>query len=317
MSSRSTGLAAAVLGAAGFSIKAIFVKAAFRYGVDAETLLALRMLYSLPLFLLMGLAAARSAATPISAADWRALALLGVLGYYAASYLDFLGLQYISAALERVILFTYPTIVVMFTAWRERRWPSRSTWSALLLCYAGVALVVTHDLHSGGRGTLIGSAWVFASAVSYAFYLLRAGPLLLRIGSARVAAWGTTIACLLALGQFAVLRPLATIVAQPWQVQGLSVAMAVFATVLPVWLVSEAMRQLGPGPTAMIGSLGPVITLLLAWVLLGEALGALQLLGVALVVYGVRIVATAAPERAARPAAADNPRAARADARNT
>ena len=200
---------AAVLGAAGFSIKAIFVKAAFRYGVDAETLLALRMLYSLPLFLLMGLAAARSAEAPISAADWRALALLGVLGYYAASYLDFLGLQYISAALERVILFTYPTIVVMFTAWRERRWPSRSTWSALLLCYAGVALVVTHDLHSGGRGTLIGSAWVFASAVSYAFYLLRAGPLLLRIGSARVAAWGTTIACLLALGQFVVFEPIA------------------------------------------------------------------------------------------------------------
>ena len=133
--SRSAGVAAAVLGAAGFSIKAIFVKAAFRYGVDAETLLALRMLYSLPLFLLMGLAATRSAAAPISAADWRALALLGVLGYYTASYLDFLGLQYISAALERVILFTYPTMVVLFTAWRDAPAPS-----ALDLGRAGAVL---------------------------------------------------------------------------------------------------------------------------------------------------------------------------------
>ena len=293
MHSRSSGLAAAVLGAAGFSIKAIFVKAAFRYGVDAETLLALRMLYSLPLFLLMGLAATRSAAAPISAADWRALTLLGVLGYYTASYLDFLGLQSISATLERVILFTYPTMVVLFTAWRERRLPTRSTWSALMLCYAGVALVVTHDLRSGGSEIVIGSALVFASAVSYAFYLLRAGPLLVRLGSARVAAWGTTIACVLALMQFVVLRPISSIVVQPWQVQALSAAMAVFSTVLPVWLVSEAMRQLGAGPTAMIGSLGPVITLLLAWLLLGESFGALQLLGAGLVIYGVRIVAVA------------------------
>ena len=293
MHSRSSGLAAAVLGAAGFSIKAIFVKAAFRYGVDAETLLALRMLYSLPLFLLMGLAATRSAAAPISAADWRALTLLGVLGYYTASYLDFLGLQYVSATLERVILFTYPTMVVLFTAWRERRLPTRSTWSALMLCYAGVALVVTHDLRSGGSEIVIGSALVFASAVSYAFYLLRAGPLLVRLGSARVAAWGTTIACVLALMQFVVLRPISSIVVQPWQVQALSAAMAVFSTVLPVWLVSEAMRQLGAGPTAMIGSLGPVITLLLAWLLLGESFGALQLLGAGLVIYGVRIVAVA------------------------
>jgi drug/metabolite transporter (DMT)-like permease len=218
-----------------------------------------------------------------------------VLGYYLASYLDFLGLQYISAALERVILFTYPTMVVLFTAWRTRTAPTRATWGALLLCYAGVALVVTHDLHSGGRAILVGSALVFASAVSYAFYLLRAGPLLLRLGPARVAAWGTTIACLLALAQFVVLRPLATIVAQPWQVQALGVAMAVFSTVLPVWFVTVAMRELGAGPTAMVGSLGPVITLLLAWLVLGEPLGTLQLLGAALVIYGVRIVAVAKP----------------------
>ena len=293
MQPRSTGLVAAVLAAVGFSFKAVFVKAAFRYGVDAETLLALRMLYSLPLFLLLGLAAARSAATPISTADRRELLLLGLLGYYLASYLDFLGLRHISAALERVILFTYPTMVVLLTAWQKRRYPTRATWIALLLCYAGVALVVSHDLRIGGDEVLLGGALVFASGVSYAVYLLHAGPLLMRLGSARVAAWGTVIACVLAVAQFVALRPIAMLVAQPWQVQALSAAMAVFSTVLPVWLVSEAIRQLGAGPTALIGSLGPVITLLLAWLVLGEALGALQLLGAALVIGGVRRVAVA------------------------
>ena len=118
MRPRSLGLACALLGAVGFSFKAVFVKAAYRYGVDPETLLALRMLYSLPLFLLMGYVAARSAPLPIAAEDWRALLALGVLGYYGSSYLDFLGLQHISAALERLILFTYPTIVVLYGAWR-------------------------------------------------------------------------------------------------------------------------------------------------------------------------------------------------------
>ena len=117
----SVGLSCAVLGALGFSIKAIFVKAAYRYGVDPETLLALRMLYALPLFLLLGAGAARTAPAALTAADWRDLALLGFLGYFASSYLDFLGLRHISAALERLILYVYPTIVVLYVAWRERR----------------------------------------------------------------------------------------------------------------------------------------------------------------------------------------------------
>lgn len=295
MRPQSIGLACALLGAVGFSFKAVLVKAAYRYGVDPETLLALRMLYSLPLFLLMGVAAARSAVVPISAQDWRALLLLGVLGYYASSYLDFLGLRHISAALERLILFIYPTIVVLYGAWRERRAPTRATWSALLLCYAGVALVVMHDVRAGSGNVLVGGALVFASAICYAIYLLRAGPVLARIGSARTAAWATVIACIAALLQFAALRPLVLLAVQPWQVHGLSVTMAVFSTVLPIALVSEAIRRLGAGPTAMIGSLGPPITMLMAWLLLGEALGLLQLLGAALVIGGVRMVATAEP----------------------
>ena len=272
MHAKSTGLVCAVVGALGFSFKAIFVKAAYRYGVDAETLLALRMLYALPLFLLLGLMAARHSATPISAADWRALAVLGMFGYYASSYLDFLGLRHISAALERVILFVNPSIVVLFTG--------------------------LHDLRFGGAQVLLGGSLVFASAVCFAIYLLRAGSLLTRLGSAPVAAWATAIACVLVIAQFLLLRPVTALAMQPWQVQVLSAAMAVFSTVLPIWLVSEAMRRLGAAPTAMIGSLGPVITMLMAWLWLGEPLGILQLLGATLVIFGVRLVATTAPNRA-------------------
>ena len=298
MHAKSTGLVCAVVGALGFSFKAIFVKAAYRYGVDAETLLALRMLYALPLFLLLGLMAARHSATPISAADWRALAVLGMFGYYASSYLDFLGLRHISAALERVILFVNPSIVVLFTAWRSRTMPTRATWGALLLCYAGVAFTGLHDLRFGGAQVLLGGSLVFASAVCFAIYLLRAGTLLTRLGSAPVAAWATAIACVLVIAQFLLLRPVTALAMQPWQVQVLSAAMAVFSTVLPIWLVSEAIRRLGAAPTAMIGSLGPVITMLMAWLWLGEPLGILQLLGATLVIFGVRLVATTAPNRA-------------------
>ena len=288
---RSTGVAFALLGAAGFSLKAVFIKAAYRYGVDAETLMALRMLYSLPFFLVLGLHAARQAPHSISGADCRELLLLGLLGYYAASYLDFLGLRHISAALERVILFVYPTIVVLFSAWQQRRWPSPMQRLALLLCYCGVVLAMLHDLRNQTGSVWIGGALVLGSAVSYAVYLLRAGPLLQRLGSARVAAWATTYASLLAVAQFFALRPPSALVTQPWQVHALSIAMAVFSTVLPIWLVSDAVRRLGAGTTAIIGSLGPVLTMLLAWAFLAEPLGLLQVLGALLVIIGVRLAA--------------------------
>jgi len=289
----TVGFLCALSGAVGIAFKAILVKAAYRYGVDAVTLLALRMLYSLPLFLAMGLLAARSQAVRPTPRDLAELALLGCLGYYAASYLDFLGLQYISAALERMILFIYPTLVVLMTAaWRRER-ISGPVAAALLLSYSGIALAVGHDLRAGaGSDVLRGGALVFACAVSYALYLVRVGPLLARLGSMHVTAWATAVACVLAVVQFVALRPIGAL-AQPWQVQLLALAMAVFATALPIWLVGEAIRRIGAGPTAIIGSLGPVLTLMLAWALLGETLGALQLAGAALVMAGVWLVGRA------------------------
>jgi len=286
------GLLCAVLAAVGFSFKAILVKLAYQYGVDAETLLALRMTFSLPFFMIMGWMSTRRASTALTLRDRAWLCGLGLFGYYLASYLDFLGLYYISAALERLILFVYPTLVVILSALFFGQPITQRMLCALALCYAGIALAVAHDLHMAGlaRDILIGSALVFGSALSYALYLLGNGVVVGRVGVARVTAFASIVACVLAIGQFLLMRPITALV-QPWPVYALALAMALFSTVLPVWLVSEAIRRLGAGPVALTGSLGPMVTLLLAWLLLDEALGMAQLAGAALVIIGVTVMA--------------------------
>lgn len=289
---QSIGVLCAALGALGFAFKAIFIKAAYTYGVDAETLLALRMGYALPFFAGMALAVESRDPMRMAWRDWVLLALLGVLGYYLASYLDFLGLRYVTAALERVILFVYPTLVLLLSAVFLKKPISRSVIPPLLLCYLGVALAVGHDARVAGDNVLLGSALVFASSLSYAIYLMLSGEAVKRFGATRVTAYATGCACLLSLAQFLALRPLSAL-AQPWQVHALGMAMAVFSTVLPVWLVAEGMRRIGAARTSMIGSLGPVLTILLAAGLLGEQLGVLQLVGTALVMLGVSRVSKA------------------------
>lgn len=290
---RSLGLAFAVLGAVGFSFKAILVKLAYRHGVDAETLLALRMAFSLPFFVVMGVLASWRASTTLSARDWLWLAVLGFLGYYLASYLDFLGLDYISAALERLILFTYPTIVIVVSALFLGKPITARILYSLLLCYAGIALAVGHDLKlaEGARDVALGSLLVFGSALSYAVYLMGNGQVVGRLGAARLTAYASIFACAFSLAQFFLMRPAQMLVDQAWQVHGLALAMAVFSTVAPVWLVSEAIRRLGAGPVSLTGSLGPAITIVLGWLMLDEAIGLAQLAGTAMVVSGVVVMA--------------------------
>lgn len=286
------GLLFAVLGAVGFSFKAILIKLAYPYGVDAVTLLALRMGFSLPFFLALGWHDQRARRPEaLTRRDVLLLLGLGMTGYYLASYLDFLGLQYISAALERLILFAYPTLVVVLSALFLAKPVSRRAMGSIALCYAGIALAVAHDLNVTGEmhEVLIGGGLVFASAVSYAFYLMGNGQAVGRLGAARVTAWASTAACLLCLAHFALTRPLGLLV-QPAPVLLLAGAMALFCTVLPVWMVSEAIRCLGAGPVSLIGTLGPVVTLFLGWLILDERIGLFQILGGGLVVAGVMLV---------------------------
>jgi drug/metabolite transporter (DMT)-like permease len=283
---RTTGFLYAVLGALGFSFKAVLVKAAYRYGVDPETMLCLRMGYAFPVLLGMGALLQRREPRVLTRSDWRELLLLGALGYYLASYLDFLGLHHVSAALERIVLFIYPTLVTLLSALFLGRPLSARTMRLLLLSYAGVALAVAPDFRAGGRDTLIGCMFVFGSALSYAIYLMRSGQAVQRLGSTRVTALATAIACVLCVAQFLLLRPLTSLVL-PWQVHALSIAMALFSTVLPIWLITEAVRRLGASTTAMFGSLGPVFTIFLGWALLSEPFNGVQLAGAAIVIGAV------------------------------
>jgi drug/metabolite transporter (DMT)-like permease len=286
------GLLFALAGAVGFSFKAILVKLAYQYDVDAETLLALRMAFSLPFFLVMALVAGRRATRRLDGRDWLWMAGLGFLGYYLASYLDFLGLQYISAALERLILFLYPTLVIVLSALFLGKPITGRALAALGLCYLGIALALGHDMKLAGEATqvLLGTLLVFGSALAYALYLMGNGEVVGRLGSLRVTAVATSFACVFCIAQFLLLRPLAALV-QPWQVYGLGLAMALFSTVAPVWLVSEAIRRLGAGPVSLTGTLGPVITIFLGWLMLDEAIGAAQIAGAALVIVGVLVMA--------------------------
>lgn len=286
------GVVLALIGAACFSLKAIFVKLAYRHGVDAETLLALRMGYALPCFVLMGLASHRAQKRVLSARDWAVLGGLGLIGYYLSSYLDFLGLRFISAALERLILFLYPTMVLLLSALLLGKPFPRRALLPLLLSYAGIVLAVAFDLKQATLGdkVVLGSLLVFGSAISYSLYLMWSAEAIQRLGAALVSAWATCAACLAALVQFLLLRPLSAL-SQPFAVHGWAIAMALLSTVLPIWLIAQAMRRIGAGPSAMIGTIGPVLTIFFSWLVLGEQLGYQQALGGLLVIVGVWLVA--------------------------
>jgi drug/metabolite transporter (DMT)-like permease len=290
----------AVVGVLGFSFKAILIKLAYAWtAIDPVTLLALRMLYSAPFFLAIAWFAGRTAnAQPIAASDWRALAILGFLGYYFASLLDFIGLQYITAGLERLVLFLNPTIVVVLSALLLHKPITRRAVVALALSYAGIAFVVWQDLHVGGdlRATALGGGLVFASAIAYALYLVRSTDVIARLGSSRFIAWAMLASTVFVLIHFAATRPLAALDV-PGSIHRLAFAMAVFSTVLPTWLIAESIKRMGANAASLVGSLGPVFTIGLGAMILGEPVHALQLLGAALVLSGVFLVTIRKKER--------------------
>ncbi|GAB3336945.1 DMT family transporter [Marilutibacter aestuarii] len=286
---RTGGVLLAVFGAIAFSGKAIIVKLAYRYQVDAITLLALRMVVALPFFLLMAAWAWRTL-PPLARGDrWR-IALLGGLGYYLASFLDFAGLAYVTATLERLILYLNPTLVLLIGVLFLGRSVSRTQLVALALSYAGVVLAVAHDLDVGGSNVALGSLLVFGSALSYALYLIGSGEVVERVGAVRLTAYASTVACVLCIGQFLLLRPLGGLASLAPQVFALSLLNGTVCTVLPVLAVMMAVARIGSAQAAQIGMLGPVSTIVLSVFLLGEPMGPWQVAGTGLVLLGVFLV---------------------------
>jgi len=295
------GPLAAVIGVLGFSFKAILIKLAYAWApIDAVTLLALRMIYSAPFFALMAWWATRRAPAPIGRRDWLHILWLGFIGYYLASLVDFMGLQYVSASLERLMLYLYPTLVVVLSAILLKQRITGRILTALALSYAGIVLVFVRDLSLAGdpHELWLGGGLVFAGAALYAVYLVAAGPVIGRLGSLRFISWAMLASTVFVLLQFALTRPMAALAA-PFRIQLLSLTMAVLSTVLPTFLIAEAIRRIGANRTSLVGSLGPVFTIWLGWWLLGEPVHWIQLGGVALVLAGVTLV-TLRPRAAER-----------------
>ncbi|EGI75534.1 DMT family transporter [Hylemonella gracilis] len=282
---RATGLIYATVGAVAFSGKAIIVKLAYRHGVDAVTLLMYRMLFALPIFLGMAWWSGRGQA-PLTRKDWLGILGLGLTGYYLASFLDFAGLAYITASLERLILYLNPTIVMLLGWLLYRKEVSARQMLAMAISYAGVLLVFGHEVSLQGSHVLLGVLLVFGSAISYAVYLVYSGQMVQRLGTLRLVGWATSAACLFCIAQFLLLRPISAMQVAP-PVLWLSLLNATACTAVPVLLVMMGIKRIGPAAAAQAGMVGPLSTILMGALLLDEPLTLWVLAGTALVLTGI------------------------------
>jgi drug/metabolite transporter (DMT)-like permease len=281
----SSGLLLAAAGSIAFSGKAIIVKLAYRHGVDAITLVMFRMLFALPFFIAMAWWAGRCQA-PLTRNDWLGVLGLGFSGYYLSSFLDFLGLQYISASFERLILYLNPTLVLVLGWVLYKRKITYRQGMAMAVSYSGVLLVFGHEVSLVGENITLGSILVFGSAITYAIYLTYSGHLVQRLGSLRLAGLATTVACFFCILQFVLLKPVAALNVVP-EVIWLSMLNAIVCTVLPVLMIMMAIERIGPGLTSQIGMIGPLSTLTMGAFFLNETFNLWILMGTVLVLGGV------------------------------
>ena len=283
------GFVFAALGAIAFSGKAIIVKLAYRYGVDAVTLIMYRMLFAMPMFLLLSWWAGRGKA-PLTRRDWLAVTGLGISGYYLASFLDFAGLQYITASLERLILYLNPTLVLFLGVVLFKQKVTRRQLISLAVSYCGVLLVFGHEVTLLGSNVALGAALVFGSVVSYALYLIYSGEEVKRLGALRLTGIATSIACVLCIAQFFLLRPVSAMAVAP-EVIWLSVLNAVACTFCPVLLVMLAIERIGASMATQVGMFGPLSTILMGVVILGEPFTMWIAAGTVLVLAGIWLLA--------------------------
>lgn len=275
-----------------FSAKAIIIKLAYADypDVDAMTLLAWRMIWSLPFFGITAFIASRDRiALPLTRKDIAAVVGLGVLGYYVSSWLDFAGLQYVSAGTERMVLFTYPTLVVLFTALIEKRAVTRPEIGALAFTYGGLALVFLPQTGAEEADLVKGASLVFSAAVTFAIFTVASVPVLARVGAFRFTAYTMTAACCATAIHYLVLQGM-TPVNPPAGVIAYGATLALVSTIVPAFLVAMGLRALGANRAAIVNSFSPVATLILAYFFLEERLTFLQLGGALLVIGGILII---------------------------
>ncbi|KAF1047015.1 MAG: hypothetical protein GAK35_00812 [Herbaspirillum frisingense] len=280
------GLLLAIIGAVFFSAKAIVAKLMYRYQVDAVMVITLRMVFAFPMFLAVAIWKARSE-PPLARADYLRIVVLGLTGYYLSSFLDFLGLQYISAGLERLILFLTPSFVMLIAFAFFKRKVTWLEWAALIVSYFGTVLVLQHDINTGGSDVILGSMLVLGSAFTYSIYLISSGELVRRVGAVRLVAYAMCVSSVACVIQFFILRSPGELFVQAAGVYQLSLFNSVFCTVLPVFLTMVAVARIGAPTAAQAGLVGPVSTLFMGAALLDEPITGIQLVGTGLVLAGM------------------------------
>ncbi|WCL48946.1 DMT family transporter [Leptospira sp. GIMC2001] len=293
MSSHAKGIIYVLLGAVFFSAKAVFVKLAYLEGLDSIETLSLRVSFALPFYLasVIWIFSKKSDSRPQHDYKLYFLTIVyGFLGYYLASYFDFLGLQYITASLERLVLFVYPTFVVIlnFIFYKKRiRWIDVF---ALVITYFGVALAYIHDVQLGGDKVTLGASLILLSAITYAVYLMGSGNLIPKLGSNLFTSIAMITACVIILFHFSILRDWSRFLEFSPYVYFLGFLLGIFTTVVPSYLVSAGIGKIGSSEASIVSSAGPLSTVILAYILLGEDIGLYQILGTFFVLFGVWMI---------------------------
>jgi drug/metabolite transporter (DMT)-like permease len=287
------GILLCLFGAICFSTKAIFVKLAYREtDVDPVTLLALRMIFSLPFFVVSAfLSSNQSTNVKFTQKQWLAIAAIGCLGYYLSSLLDFLGLQYVTAGIERLILFVYPTLVLVISSTIFKTRITSRQWLAVAVTYAGLIAACLPEIQgkSPGENFWKGSLLILTCALTYAMYIVGSGKLIPVVGASKFNSYAMSFAALAVIIHFFVTSDSA-LTEQPTTVYAYSSGMAIIGTVIPSYLISEGIKRIGSGNAAIVGSVGPVSTIVQAAIFLQEPINALQLVGTALILGGVLMV---------------------------
>ena len=287
-----TGLMFAIAGTALFGMKSIFIKLAFAEGVDATTLLALRMIIAFPLYVMIlwwVICKSPSRMALINIKDPFAILTLGFMGYYLASILDFEGLTYVSAQLERLTLFTYPVMVALLSWLIFAEKITKRVWVSLFFTYAGIVFLYSYETSSGNKSIAIGTSLVFLAALSFSFYVIFSKAYIMRLGSMFFTAVAMLSSTLFVLIHFFITHKVddLTVSLTVWVFAAL---LGIVSTLIPSFLVSEAVSRIGGTKTSIAGSVGPVFTVLLAVLILGEDFGLPHFLGMTLVVIGVFVL---------------------------
>jgi len=283
------GTAMALTGVVAFSGKAVLVKLCYTYGASPVSVLLLRMLFALPIYIAIALYdhKKRKGNNKLQAKDATMIFLLGLLGYYLSSFLDFSGLLYIDASLERLVLFAYPTMVVIISRFLFKKTITKRQVLAIAVTYAGIVLAFADRIElRASNGTMIGTLLVFACAITYAFYLAGSGELIPRVGTVRFTAYAIIVSCIAVITHYCIFSDveLQTI---PTEVYWLCFIMALFSTVLPSFLISEAISRIGAPNVSILGSAGPFSTIALAIIFLDEHITVFQIAGTVVVIGGI------------------------------